>query len=388
MGCSVLPDPHHAKKASLTIGTDCASMTSSEKPCISGGRSILVVHNAFSRFVRIDCELLAKSYSVTVRYEISLRSLNFRQIWKQVKNHDLVYCWFASWHSLLPVLAARLQRKPSVVVVGGYDTASVPLAGYGSQRGGLRKFLVRTVIKLATHLIANSHAARLEAIQNAGARPDRITTVYHGIACPNGPIPGDRERMALTVGAVCRENLLRKGLLPFVQASRLLPDVSFLHAGPHLDESIVELRNVAGPNVEFLGMVPDDKLTELYERASVYVQASLHEGFGMSLAEAMAAGCIPVATRYGSLPEVLGETGVYLLNATPQAVAEGIKVGLCESRDSRLRAQRRIRESFSLEQRASGLKQVIDGVLSRASMPPVSVASTKPAPGIQTHFPS
>src|SRR5207249_5213140 len=125
-----------------------------------------------------------------------------------------------------------------------------------------------------------------------------------------------RTRMALTVGNVWRENLLRKGLLPFVQASRFLPDVRFVLAGAWKDNSIEELRKAAGPNVEFLGFVPDERLAELYEQASVYVQASLHEGFGMSLAEAMAAGCVPVASRCGALPEVVGDAGVYFSDTT------------------------------------------------------------------------
>jgi glycosyltransferase involved in cell wall biosynthesis len=351
---------------------------------VPNSASILVVHNAFSRFVRIDCELLAKNYRVTVRYEDAPKNLKVLDIWRQVKCHRMVYCWFASWHSLFPVLAARLQGKPSVVVVGGYDTANLPEAGYGSQRWGLRRYLVRFVVKLATHLIANSNAARLEAIQNAGACPDQVTTVYHGIACPENTVLDSRERIALTVGAVCRENLLRKGLLPFVKASRLLPDVRFVHAGPHLDESINELRAVAGPNVEFLGFVSDEKLTELYASASVYVQASLHEGFGMSLAEAMAAGCIPVATMYGSIPEVLGETGVYLPHATSEAVAEGIRLGLEESVDSRIEAQRRIRELFSLNRREDRLREVLDRLASGMRLG----AKIKPTPDIQMRFPA
>src|SRR5215470_6599139 len=129
---------------------------------------------------------------------------------------SLVFCWFASWHSLLPVFFARLFNKPSLVVVGGYDTANLPEANYGSQRGGVRRWIARATIKLATHLLVNSESAGKEAITNAGANPNKITVIYHGIEpLAMGPLEG-REQLVLTIGQVWRENFLRKGLLPFV----------------------------------------------------------------------------------------------------------------------------------------------------------------------------
>src|SRR6266480_355374 len=220
-------------------------------------RSVLVVHNAFTRFVQTDCELLSKRYNVTVRQEPSPRQLRPTEIWRQVRKHDLVFCWFASWHSFFPVLAARLQGKPSVVVGGGYDTANVRQAGYGSQRGGFRKYLARMVMGLATHLLPISSASRSETLSNVGAPPCKTTVAYLGVAYRGDAVQSRRMRMALTVGNVWRENLLRKGLLPFVQAAHFLPDVRFVHAGAWKDSSIHELRKEAGANVEFLGFVSD-----------------------------------------------------------------------------------------------------------------------------------
>ena len=327
-----------------------------------GARAVLVVHNALSRFVKVDCELLAKEYAVTVRCETSRRKLSLIKIWLEVKRHDLVFCWFASWHSFFPVLAARLQRKPSVVVVGGYDTANVPDAKYGSQRGGPRRLLARAVMRLATHLIVNSNSARTEAITIAHVPTDKVSTIYHGIPSNSGPAREFRTRMALTVGNVCRENLLRKGLLPFIQAASFLPDVRFVHAGTWQDDSIAELREEAGTNVEFRGFVTDDELTELYSQASVYVQASLHEGFGMSVAESMAAGCIPVTTNKGALPEVTGDTGIRISSAIPGQIANAVAVALGANYADRLKVQRRVHEMFSLEERERKLKSVLDSL--------------------------
>ena len=51
--------------------------------------------------------------------------------WRAVKASKLVVGWFAGWHAVLPVLFARMQRKPSLMIVGGIDAASLPEIGYG-----------------------------------------------------------------------------------------------------------------------------------------------------------------------------------------------------------------------------------------------------------------
>src|SRR5260370_1209573 len=125
---------------------------------------ILFVHNQLTRFVQIDRDLLGEHYAVTERHEVGLRNLRPLALRRLVGDHDLVFAWLASWHSFLPVRFARRLGKPSIVVVGGYDTACVPEAHYGSQRGGVRKWLARAVMNSATHLVTNSHAAKREAI--------------------------------------------------------------------------------------------------------------------------------------------------------------------------------------------------------------------------------
>ena len=65
-------------------------------------------------------------------------------------------------------------------------------------------------------------------------------------------------------------------------------------------------------HIEFTGFVTDDELLGWYQRAKVYCQLSYYESFGMAAAEAMLCECVPVVTRKGALPEVVGETGFYV----------------------------------------------------------------------------
>jgi glycosyltransferase involved in cell wall biosynthesis len=329
-------------------------------------KRILFIHNHRTRFVEVDRDLLAERYAVTERAETSPRGLRPIAIYRAVAAHDLVFAWFASWHSLLPVLAARRLGKPSIVVVGGYDTACVPEAEYGSQRGGLRKHLSRAVMRAASRLLVNSESARRETVDNAAADPARIRVIYHGVEpAPAGPFDA-RPPVVLTVGGVWRENFLRKGLLPFVQAAAHLPGVRFVHAGKWHDDGIDVLRREAGPNVEFLGFLTDEQLCRLYAQASVYVQASLHEGFGLSVAEAMSAGCIPVVTRAGALPEVVGDTGVYADSAKPQDVTRAIAAALELGPEVRRQARDRVLTRFSMDHRRRALHELVQSLAGEA----------------------
>jgi len=319
---------------------------------------ILFVHNGRERFVLDDLALLSQEHTVTDWHQPG-RRFHLGRLMRLVPSHDLVFCWFASWHALAPVLLAKALGRPSVVVVGGYDTANLPDAGYGAQRGGLPRWVARTVIRQATRLIVNSQAAGQEAIANAGADPAKIHVIYHGVhPMPMGP--AQRESIALTVGNVWEENLLRKGLLPFVQAAVHLPQVRFVLVGRWCDGSIHRLQRMATPNVTFTGFVSDKELADWYARASVYVQASLHEGFGLSVAEAMTAGCIPVVSRAGALPEVVGKVGGYVDSLQPSRFARSVAEALPAACPERRRLCReRILRCFPMDRRREQLMELV-----------------------------
>jgi alpha-1,3-rhamnosyl/mannosyltransferase len=61
--------------------------------------------------------------------------------------------------------------------------------------------------------------------------------------------------------------------------------------------------------VRYIGYVDPSKRRALYEGARVLVQPSFEEGFGLPVLEAMTIGVPVVASRRGSLPEVVGDAG-------------------------------------------------------------------------------
>jgi len=325
---------------------------------------ILYVHSRRNTFTRIDREALEERHEVVDYLQEGFRPRP-AELWRKVGDCDAIVGWFASWHTALALRIARLRGKPSLLIFGGFDTAAMPEIGYGSQRGGLRRRLVKTTAKLATRLVTNSESSLREIAENVGINPERVEVVYHGIpdrfegVDPAAP----RKRMALTVGAVYDVNLLRKGHGPFCEAAAQVPDVDWVLAGGWSDETGTELSAKASPNLRLTGYLPDEELDGLFRDAAVYVQASLHEGFGMSLAEAMLAGAVPVVTAAGALPEVVGDNGVVIAEATPESLAEAVEEALALGPDAHAAARERIRTEFPYEKRRDGILSELDQAL-------------------------
>lgn len=326
---------------------------------------ILFVYSRPASFVEIDLRLLRERWDVR-EWAQPGRYANPVAVADAVRRADLVFGWFASWHTLLPFTFARLLGKPSVLVTGGFDTANLPDIGYGYQQGGVTKRLASSIIHSASRLVANSEYARDEVVQNVGVRPEDVDVVYHGVPDPFGELPGgEREPLVLTVGQVGWLTYERKGLRPFVQAARLAPELRFALVGARLDNAVDLLRDLGGDNVEYAGRVSDEELTAWYRRSSVYVQASRHEAFGMSLAEAMLGGCMPVVTRAGALPEVVGDVGVQLDRADPEAIADAARQLVDAGAEERARVRERVLRHFPLEARRAGLHAAVEEALTR-----------------------
>ena len=84
------------------------------------------------------------------------------------------------------------------------------------------------------------------------------------------------------------------------------------------------LKGIDWSGVIRLGFVPDEILVELYNLATVYVQSSLYEGFGLPVLEAIKCGAPVVSTKTQCLVEVLGDSFNYVEADDPKDMARGM----------------------------------------------------------------
>lgn len=75
-----------------------------------------------------------------------------------------------------------------------------------------------------------------------------------------------------------------------------------------------------------VGRVTDNELNYLYSNAQFFFFPSLYEGFGIPPLEAMMSGCAVVASNMSSIPEVVGDSGIFF---DPNSI-ESLKDSLCQ----------------------------------------------------------
>jgi glycosyltransferase involved in cell wall biosynthesis len=169
----------------------------------------------------------------------------------------------------------------------------------------------------------------------------------------------------------------------FLVASRLLPykridlaieacsrlGLSLLVAGDGPDRS--RLESMAGPGVQFLGRVSDDRLHTLMAQCRALIFPG-EEDFGLTPLEAQAAGRPVIAFGSGGVLETVrdGETGVYFRAQTVEALMEALRVfeDTFDPKVLRANALRFDKEVFKermyalLAQRYEEYQQVMHGV--------------------------
>lgn len=168
------------------------------------------------------------------------------------------------------------------------------------------------ILKRADGLIAVSENTRQDTIRVLNIRPERITTIYSGIAAEYFDAqPVHRAKpYVLYVGAIEP----RKNLDTLLDAWRglragLREAFELVIAGP-MGWAAETTRQRIQSESTYLGYVPEAELPGLTAGAAAFVYPSLYEGFGFPVAQAMAAGVAVVTSNTSCLPEIAGDGAV------------------------------------------------------------------------------
>jgi len=100
-------------------------------------------------------------------------------------------------------------------------------------------------------------------------------------------------------------------------------DVVHQREYPRLMKSLQTLG--IGDRIRFLGYVPEEELPLLYQASTMFIYPSRYEGFGLPVLQAMAAGTPVITTKLSSIPEVAGDSALYINPDKPFELAQAIK---------------------------------------------------------------
>lgn len=174
-------------------------------------------------------------------------------------------------------------------------------------------------VRRADAIIAVSQATKNDLMRHYGT-PDHKITVVHEAAAPHFRVVPISEvsrvrakynlpdRFLLSVGTIePRKNLTRlvEALARLRKGDRNLSLVVVGSKGWMYDEFFARVEELGLQGaVRMLGFIPDEDLPAVFRAATVYVMASIYEGAGLPLLEAMACGAPVVSSRESSLPEL------------------------------------------------------------------------------------
>jgi glycosyltransferase involved in cell wall biosynthesis len=221
--------------------------------------------------------------------------LHISAVFERASEFDLIHNSF----DFLPLSFSRLVDTPVVTTIHGFSSERI-LPVYQKYDG-------------RTHYVAISDSDRHPSLQYAA-------TIHHGIDMDAFAIGTGPRAYLLFFGRIHPDKgteeaivVARRAGLPLVIAG-IVQDQGYFERAvePHVD----------GDRVRFVGAIGPERKSDLLGSACALLHlVSFDEPFGFSVVEAMACGTPVIASRRGSMPEIITE-GVNgrLVDSTDEAV--------------------------------------------------------------------
>jgi glycosyltransferase involved in cell wall biosynthesis len=250
----------------------------------------------------LDVELVRLSYPATSR----LRSVAADVLWYprlDADGADVLHC---------PSFRGPFSsRVPLVVTVHDVAVLRRP-EWFNRWTRTYSRHAVPRVVRAASRVIADSEFTKRELVDLLGVDPAKVTVL---------PIP---------VPDVFASDGPRAEGEYTLAVGTLEPRKNFARIAAAVDGElrVVGSRGWGGveppPNVVWLGEVDDAELARQYRGARCLVYASLYEGFGLPVAEALACGCPIVTTAGSAMTEIAGPDAVYVDAEDVDSIRDGI----------------------------------------------------------------
>lgn len=224
----------------------------------------------------------------------------------------------------------------------------------------------RAAVDRADHVICVSENTRRDLVRLYGIDPARTSVVHHGYSMTAEVSPVKEE------SGRGRPSLLYVGhrggyknfrtLLQAYSSSPVLREFELIAFGGQslLPEEHKEITRLGIAHRVRFESGSDRELAARYRTATAFIYPSKYEGFGIPPLEAMSHGCPVVCSKAGSIPEVVGDAGLYFDPNNPEELRTAVeRVATTEGLQADLRTRGHARiAAFSWDKCAAATAQI------------------------------
>lgn len=210
------------------------------------------------------------------------------------------------------------------------------------------RLLVWSSAKGSSRILTVSEASREDIHAVYGVELDRIHTAEPGVEPELFQLDRSRaERMILCVSTLHPHKNIERLIDAFAQFRKGRPDYRLVLAGMRGFHAEAVERRVAEHGLEnvirLTGWIPRSEVIELYARAEFAVFPSTFEGFGIPVAEAMAAGVPLITSAVRPMTDTAGGTALLFPPGDTEALVSEMEA-LAGSAETRVRLAALARE--------------------------------------------
>ncbi|MDO6527442.1 glycosyltransferase family 1 protein [Motilimonas sp. 1_MG-2023] len=303
--------------------------------------------------VRASCTGLAPTGSEVKNMASVCKGNSFFPWWEQVvlpklaKSHsfDFLICPYNTAPLIKPANTKLILVVHDLIFLRSFKELPLSVSVYQTLGRLYRRAIVPRVVKNADVLLTVSEFTKQELVERFKLDAHKVQVIPNAISddwLRLAPLPTVlRKPYLFTVtGEAPSKNVIRL-IEAFALAKQSFSDnYSLKIAGikkEHHSQFIARAVSLRVANdVEFLGFISNEELQCLYREATGFIFASLFEGFGIPLIEAMAAGTPVCCSNTTSLPEVVGNAALLFDPKSVEEMAMSINTLLAYEEGERL----------------------------------------------------
>ena len=228
-----------------------------------------------------------------------------------IKDSDILHVHGIGFFSDFLLLTKFLHKKPIIVQSHG--------GIFHTKNLGFLKMIYFNLIE--RFLLSFAEMVILDSIQDYAffskiLPKNKLTHIENAISLDDfSNLPSKKEKNSfLFVGRISKNKRVDLLIQAFCFLLKSMPDAKLYIIGNDFDyclqkcKELVQKNNLQ-KNILFVGELPRNKLLEYYSKSEYIVSASSYEGFGISIVEGLASGCIPILNNIPQFNEFVKDLG-------------------------------------------------------------------------------